>query len=113
MQAFPAHLGVHSPPPNSEVRDGVVVGLEDLRVAEHLIPKCVEAVKSDPDVSGRHPLLQDAKLGRGKEALQDAQHPSLLFLDTAFLESQWLGDQESLMNNKRDMLVPSAVERLS
>lgn len=52
------------PPSHSEVRDGVVVGLEDLGVVEHLVSERVEPVQGHSDVSGRHPVLQETQQGR-------------------------------------------------
>lgn len=45
------------PSPHSEVRDGVVVGLEDLGVVENLVSERVEPVQGHSDVGGRHPVL--------------------------------------------------------
>ena len=42
---------------DGEVGDGVEVGLEDGRVAEHLVSERVEAVQHDLDLRRRHPFL--------------------------------------------------------
>lgn len=47
-----------SPATNREVRDGIVVRLQHLGVFEDVIPKCVEPVQGDEQVSDSHPLLQ-------------------------------------------------------
>lgn len=49
------------PSSHGEVRDGVVVGLEDLGVVENLVPERVEPVQGHPDVGGRHPVLQQTQ----------------------------------------------------
>lgn len=47
-----------SPSSNGEVRDGVIVGLEDLGVVEDFVPKRVQSVQGHSDVGGRHPVLR-------------------------------------------------------
>lgn len=51
------------PSSHSKVRDGVVVGLQDLGVIEDLVPECVEPVQGHSDVRGRHPVLQETQHG--------------------------------------------------
>lgn len=51
------------PSSHREVRDGVVVGLEDLGVIEDLVSECVEPVQGHSDVGGRHPVLQQTQHG--------------------------------------------------
>lgn len=51
------------PSSHSKVRDGVVVGLQDLGVIEDLVPECVEPVQGHSDVRGRHPVLQETQRG--------------------------------------------------
>lgn len=52
------------PSSHSEVRDGVVVGLEDLGVVENFVSERVESVQGHSDVGGRHPVLQETQGGR-------------------------------------------------
>lgn len=52
------------PSSHGEVRDGVVVGLEDLGVVEDLVSERVEPVQGHSDVRGRHPVLQKTQQGR-------------------------------------------------
>lgn len=54
------HSGPRCPSPatHGEVGDGVVVRLQHLGVLEDVIPKCVEPVQGDKQVSDGHPLLQ-------------------------------------------------------
>lgn len=53
-----------APGADGEIGDGVEVGSQHLRVAEHLVTERVEAVQRDPQLRGRHPVLQ---LWRGVE----------------------------------------------
>jgi hypothetical protein len=48
-----------APAANSEVRDGVEVRPEDIRVTKDFISECVDAVQDDPDVSCCNPFLKD------------------------------------------------------
>lgn len=45
------------PSSHGEVRDGVVVGLEDLGIVENFVSERVEPVQGHSDVCGRHPVL--------------------------------------------------------
>lgn len=57
IKHFPSSL----PSSHSEVRDGIVVGLEDLGVVEDLVSECVESVQGHPDVGCSHPVLQETQ----------------------------------------------------
>ena len=46
------------PSSHSKVRDGVIVGFEDLGIVENLVSERVEPVQGHFDVSGGHPVLQ-------------------------------------------------------
>lgn len=63
------------PSSHSEVRDGVVVGLEDLGVVENLISERVESIKGHSDVGGRDPVLQNTQRGRTVRHNQAAVRP--------------------------------------
>jgi len=47
-----------APAAHSDARNGVVIGLEHLRVVEHLVAERVQAIQRDADVGGGHPLVQ-------------------------------------------------------
>lgn len=59
----------NSPSAHGEVRDGVVVGLEDLGIVEHLVSERVEPVQGHADVCGGHPFLQKISRRRKIEKL--------------------------------------------
>lgn len=59
------------PSSNSKVRDGVVVGLEDLGVVENLVTERVEPVQGHSDVRGRHPVLQETQHGSCLDLLKE------------------------------------------
>ena len=42
---------------NGKLRNGVEVGPQHLRIAEHFVTESVEAVECDPDVGGCDPFL--------------------------------------------------------
>lgn len=51
------------PSTHSKVRDGIVVGLQDLGVVENFVSERVQPVQGHSDVGGRHPLLQQTQHG--------------------------------------------------
>lgn len=66
-----------SPSSHGEVRDGVIVGLEDLGVVEDFVPKRVQSVQGHSDVGGRHPVLWRHN-GTTSADGRDAASPALL-----------------------------------
>lgn len=64
-----------SPSSHGEVRDGVIVGLEDLGVVEDFVPKRVQSVQGHSDVGGRHPVLRrhNGTSANGRDAASPAE----------------------------------------